>query len=607
METEEKFSKIRQLIDQSEYQRAFDEIQKLEKIVQYPDDRLTFLNLKSDVLYRIGNYKKALNLVQHVLKESEKQALLLQLVDALILKSTIHWRLGQYVDSLEAIDKGEKILNKMKDSTNLWISRKKARFLYRRSTIYSSMGDFNLSFKFAKEALAIREKLGNKEDIANSLNSVANFYFVRGDLDQALMYYKQSLESFEEINDVESIGMMLANIGTLYLFKGELEESLSCLQKTISLLKEYDNNIFFATGLAGVGYVYLLQGKFNEALEYLQKSLNISKELDNKESIAINLGIMGSVYTGKGEINKALENLQKSLEICDAIGITKGPYIGWFLNFIGQIHLVKGDFDLALEYYEKALTIFEELGNPVTMTTSLFALVKINLELKDIEKAEELVNKIKRINEKKYYRSVDLSYRVTQALLYKTSDRAIQRAEAQKILQEVAREEIVSFELAVEVLLNLSDLLLDELKSTGSEEALKEIKTHSDHLLKLSKTQNSYYLLSETCLLQSKLALLELDIKGAQQLLSQAELIAEEKGLGKLSSKIIKERKLSSTIIEKVEKLIDRKPSFNEIIEETKLEELFDQMLKKRIYRKEGEVLEYAVQARALVQTMGKG
>ena len=59
--------------------------------------------------------------------------------------------------------------------------------------------------------------------------------------------------------------------------------------------------------------------------------------------------------------------------------------------------------------------------------------------------------------------------------------------------------------------------------------------------------------------------------------------------------------------IEKLEELIDRKPSYNEIIEETKLEDLFDQMLKKRIYRKEEEVLESAVQARALVQTMGKG
>lgn len=45
----------------------------------------------------------------------------------------------------------------------------------------------------------------------------------------------------------------------------------------------------------------------------------------------------------------------------------------------------------------------------------------------------------------------------------------------------------------------------------------------------------------------------------------------------------------------------------SELIELTQLEDLFEKMLKKRIYRKEEEVLEYAVQARTLVQTMGKG
>ncbi|MFX1516979.1 MAG: tetratricopeptide repeat protein [Promethearchaeota archaeon] len=607
MEIKDKFSKIRQLIDQSEFPRAFDEVQKLEELIQFPDDQLTFLNLKSEIFYRMGNLKKALNLTHHVLEESKKQASQIQAIDALTLQSTVLWRLGRHSDSLEAINNGEKILNKMKGSKEEWILSKKAHFLYRRSTIYNSMGNSNLSFKFAKESLAIREKIGNKEDIANSLNSVANFYFVRGDLDQALLHYKRSLEFFEEINDVESIGMMLGNIGTLYVFKGEFNKALNYFQKTIDLLEELGNNIFYVFGLSGIGYVFLMQGKLNEALKYLQKSLNICEEIDFKEHIALNLGLIGSAYTGKGEIKKALENLQRSIEILTEIGVTKGPYFGWFLSFIGQLYSVKGDYDLALENYEKALAIFEEIENPIIMTAILFSLTKINLELKAVERAKEYAERMKNLNEKKPYRSIDLVYRITQALLYKSSDRAIQRAEAQKILQQVAAEEFITFELAVEVLLNLSDLLLDELKSTGSEEALKEIKTHSNRLLKLSKTQNSYYLLSETYLLQSKFALLELDVKGAQQLLSQAELIAEEKGLGKLTSKIDKEKKLSSAFIEKLEELIDQKPSFNEIIEETKLEDLFDQMLKKRIYRKEEEVLEYAVQARALVQTMGKG
>lgn len=607
MELEEEFNKISKLMVKSEYQKAFDEVKKLENIKKSPDDYLTFLNLKADITYRIGSFKKALNLAQNALKESEKQANQLQAVNALILESTIFWRLGQFTDSMEVIDKGETILNRMKDIDELLMMKKKARFLYRRSTVYSSLGNFNLSFKFAKESLALREKIGDKEDIANSLNSVANFYLVTGDLDKALSHYKRSLHLFEEIDDVEAIGMILINVGFLYILKGEFGEALANFQRTITILEEFGNNTFYASGLGGVGYVYLLQGKLNEALECFQKSLNICEEIGDKESIAMNLGVIGSAYTGKGELKTALKNLQKCLEICEEIGVSKGPYVGWYLNFIGRIYFVKGDYKIALDYYQRALAIFKELGNPIAIVTTLFTLVKINIELRAFEEAKEYVNQMKRLNEKKYYRSADQMYRVTQAMLLKTSDRAIQRAEAQKILQQVATEELISLELAVDVFLNLSDLLLDELKSTGSDEALTEIKNYSNHLLELSKTQHSYYLLSETYLLQSKLALLELDISGSQNLLSQAELIAEEKGLGKLSKKITQEKDLSSALIENIEKLIDKQPSISEIIELTKLEDFFEQMLNKRIYSKDAEILEYAVQARALVQTTGKG
>ena len=44
----------------------------------------------------------------------------------------------------------------------------------------------------------------------------------------------------------------------------------------------------------------------------------------------------------------------------------------------------------------------------------------------------------------------------------------------------------------------------------------------------------------------------------------------------------------------------------NDVIEITQLESLFEKMLKKRIYSKQEEVLDYVVEARTLVQSVGK-
>jgi hypothetical protein len=52
--------------------------------------------------------------------------------------------------------------------------------------------------------------------------------------------------------------------------------------------------------------------------------------------------------------------------------------------------------------------------------------------------------------------------------------------------------------------------------------------------------------------------------------------------------------------------LVTEKPSISEVIELTHLESLFEKMLKKRIYRKQEEVLDYVAEARSLVQSSVK-
>ncbi|MFX0152793.1 MAG: tetratricopeptide repeat protein, partial [Candidatus Hodarchaeota archaeon] len=592
--------------NQGEYQQALDEVKGLEKIIEYPDDHLAILSLKSEIFYRMGNLRKALNLTQHLLQESAKQANQLLAADALSLKSTILWRLGQYSESFEAIDKGETILNRMKDTKDPLIVKRAAQFVYRRGTIYLTMGDLKNSYQFATKALEMREEVGDKEDIANSLNNLAGIYAQKGDVDQALTNYKKSLDFFNELKDMEGRGMVLGNLGLIYAFKGELDEALECFEEALIISENFGLKFFYPSNLTWVGYVHMLKGNLNDALEYLHKSARICEEMGIKQDLGINLGILGSVYTSKGELDQALKTLQECQIILDELGITEGQYHAWIYHFLGRVYHVKGMFDTALENYTKGLAIFEALGDDIAIVTVLFNLVKISIELSAHNEAKNYVENIGQIHEKKAYRNIEQMYRVTQALVLKTSDRAIQRAESQKILQQLVLVEPVSLEIAVEVLLNLSDLLLDELKSIGSEEALKEIKNCSNRLLELSKTQSSYYLLAETYLLQSKLALLEFDVQEAQNLLSQAEFIAEEKDLGKLTSKLTKEKDLLSDLIERLDKVIDERPSMSEIIELTQLEDLFEKMLKKRIYRKEEEILEYAVQARTLVQTMGK-
>jgi hypothetical protein len=124
------------------------------------------------------------------------------------------------------------------------------------------------------------------------------------------------------------------------------------------------------------------------------------------------------------------------------------------------------------------------------------------------------------------------------------------------------------------------------LKVSGSDGAFNEVIHWSNKLFEFAKTQQSYSLLIETYLLQSQLALLELDIQKAQNLLFQAELITSEKKLGKFAQRIAEEQESLHNNLSLWEKLIGQKATMTELIELANLDDILERMLKKRIYSK---------------------
>jgi hypothetical protein len=79
--------------------------------------------------------------------------------------------------------------------------------------------------------------------------------------------------------------------------------------------------------------------------------------------------------------------------------------------------------------------------------------------------------------------------------------------------------------LTVTAMIHLCDLLLYELKVSGEDGLFGEIVDLVSRLLEIAKEHSSHSLLAETCLLQSKLALIELDMGRSRTLLTEAHAL----------------------------------------------------------------------------------
>jgi hypothetical protein len=233
-------------------------------------------------------------------------------------------------------------------------------------------------------------------------------------------------------------------------------------------------------------------------------------------------------------------------------------------------------------------------------------LIKLSIDTDALDQAREFIKQIQAINEKEDNVVLKQICNVSEALLLKTSKRITNIAKAQKLLQQVAGEEIVFFELTVDAILNLCDLLFTELRTFGNEEVLSEVKNWSNRLLELAQKQYSYSLLAETYLLQSRLALLELDIQQSQNLLDEAKILAEENELQQLHTKILDEQFFLHEQSRKWKRLAGKKLSIKDRINLIQLEDLLDRMIHKRIFQKEEEIQDYAAEASALVEKWEK-
>ncbi|MHA1543117.1 MAG: hypothetical protein ACTSQH_09085, partial [Candidatus Hodarchaeales archaeon] len=157
-----------------------------------------------------------------------------------------------------------------------------------------------------------------------------------------------------------------------------------------------------------------------------------------------------------------------------------------------------------------------------------------------------------------------------------------------------------------QVLLNLCELLLEEIKLTGNDEVIKEVKSYLDKLHGIAGEENSYPWLVQIYWLQSRLAMLELNIKKAQDLLSRAEELAKSKGLDHLVSLISRERFSLTDQLEKWQRFIDYKPPLKDVVEFTQFEDLLERVIENKLYNKEEEVLDYAASAKEFVDYLDR-
>ena len=329
------------------------------------------------------------------------------------------------------------------------------------------------------------------------------------------------------------------------------------------------------------GIIYWLSGEVQESQNSFQHSLSIMGRVGNKEKFTRELNNLGNVFVYKGELNVALDLHIQALEIRMQLGIRNE--IASSLGNIAEIYHYKGEYEKSLENYLQAKDLFEEIENVLFQSKLYYQLITLHLEYDKIAEAKsvlDLLDRLRKENQSNDY--IQLLFKFSEALYFKKSERLLDKFHAAINFNAIVNGKEIDNELTVQAILNLTDILLLEIRLSNNEQILEDIQKYCSKVHNIANSQNSAVLMVQGLLLESKLHLLDFKVQEAKALLSKAVAISQEKGISRFEFFASKELDKLLQMEEKWEDLKERFAPLSERLDLTGIEETLLSLTRKR-------------------------
>ncbi|MFX0114391.1 MAG: tetratricopeptide repeat protein [Candidatus Hodarchaeota archaeon] len=390
-----------------------------------------------------------------------------------------------------------------------------------------------------------------QENIRSILLAKSAIYFKLGKLDDSLELLKKCENLSRDLDDEKGLADTYLFLGDLHGVMGDISLAMDYYEKATRVFKDLcmDTDYPFVLNHIGAWFAYL--GETNYSYQYFQRALGVSKQVGSLSAKAVALHSIGWFYQTIGELDQALSYFHQCLKEAenvnsDPIGLFHA-FLLWPLQNIGDIYNAKGNLPTAADFYERSLAISEENNNILAIAWNLYYLISLALDSNSPERAQKYFDRFSTLNEKiGTQATINAMYNLSEALILRVSSLSPDRIRAQKLLNDVIDKRFPQQKIKVHAMLALCELLLSELavsddKTPRNESLISKLRELSEKLQEIAKHQTSFLLQAELSFLQAQLAEIDLDFAKAQDLLNQAQKIAEKKGLRKLAERITAE------------------------------------------------------------------
>jgi len=573
------FKEIRNLIQKGEYKKVLEFVIKSNNDSLSTYQKLKLKLLESEIKTIQGSPKEGLIISEKIIKESKELPNNYLLIDSYICKIENEMQLGNYENILILITETYNLLAKRKKS-EIEYKRRNAILSTKRGKYFYAKGMFDEALLNYKDSLKIFVSLKDKYNECFMLSSIGLVNRIKGNYKSSEKYIIRSLEISEKNGYKLLTGISNTALGSLYTNKGEHDKALNYLFESLKIFKKLGANGSIASVTNNIGTIYDLTGDFDQALSHYNEALVFFKKLENEQKIAVVKYNIARIYQYKGQFEEALNLMKDCLLIFQKRGDIQ--VIAACFNGIGKIYQQIGDFQQALHYFQLGYQIRDAVSNKISTSRTIYHLISVCLDLEKITQAKQYSEELSNISKDTDNEVVKQRALIAQALILKKSPRLKEHVKAEEILSKIVKGKMIDQESFVDALLNLCELLTLEIKQTNNLDLLKEVNEHVNKFHQIATNQKSKLLLAESNWLQAQIALIELDMNKARNLLNQAEINAQELGFSRLLFRISQQQDKLLNQMSEFENLISKNANVIERMNKLEIEKFFFKIFSER-------------------------
>jgi signal transduction histidine kinase len=200
------------------------------------------------------------------------------------------------------------------------------------------------------KGLTVKEKTGNKSDIAGALANIANAYNDMDAHDKAIEMHHRVLRLRRELGEEKRTMFTYNNIMVAYGTKGDAEKAIAYADSALALATKYNNKMVTGVVCGGMGHILNQQKRYRESLAWCERSMAYLTEVKREQNMVYPLCNMATAYNGLGQYAKALEVNQRGWAIMQKLNLQEplDPYHENFANAYAGLR----DFENAYKWHK---------------------------------------------------------------------------------------------------------------------------------------------------------------------------------------------------------------------------------------------------------------